>query len=582
MAQTALRTDYTRLSSLPDDSKQLLATALDLIQICRSTASTRAAYCRQLNAIIETGKQDGTRSLINLLYRHHDRLASYLFSPTELRFSMGFDNSYKAEMLKRGEMVSRLLTRSWQKTNTDMEFSRGVFEALKYGCCILKQWPRQEGPEKSVEYEHSLVMPWNFGVYNEALTDLDKQPALCETITMTMPEVWRRIHHLPSADKLYARIKTHAKAGSTGDFNSSFFHQVLSTSTLNTGNTGMSRPVPGGIVQLNNDPSYSIVGPDVAAEMVQMHELWVWDEFDYTTIQVIEPDILIAPMFKRSNLLMGSALQSGLTPYTKIQANETTGYLWGRPEVADLIEPQGLLSTWADDTKRLYGLQIDKILGISSQDSIPDERYDQMRAAGFIQSGPGGSITDLTPAFPPQAIEMLKFLMETMDMVSGFNNILSGQGEAGVRAGQHAGTLLKTSSPALRDRSLLIERQCAEAAHLRYKIMQAKDGRNYWTDPEHEAETSFLLSDMPDDAQVEVDSHSGSPIFADDHQQLIGAGLKMGIVNGDYAIDNLPFPNKDRLHQALKEKQAKEAATFKELMAKDPEAAEKLLAKGKK
>ena len=59
--------------------------------------------------------------------------------------------------------------------------------------------------------------------------------------------------------------------------------------------------------------------------------------------------------------------------------------------------------------------------------------------------------------------------------------------------------------------------------------MEYKDGRAYWTDPDKIEETSFLLSDLPEDRRIVVDGHTTSPIFADEHQQLI--------VNGDEARD---------------------------------------------
>jgi hypothetical protein len=55
----------------------------------------------------------------------------------------------------------------------------------------------------------------------------------------------------------------------------SFFHQVLSSSQINTGVQSMTSPVPGGIVQLNNDPNYAMMGPTVAVDTVKFHELWV-------------------------------------------------------------------------------------------------------------------------------------------------------------------------------------------------------------------------------------------------------------------------------------------------------------------
>lgn len=567
------------LWQLPDDNTKLIDLAKELIDTCRASAPDRSAYCRALNIFIESGRADGGKALINLMRTHIDRLAAHLFSPTELRFNIDYEREYPKAELQRSQVASRLLSREWEMTSTDMTFSLGVYEALKYGSAILKQTTYRSGPDGAVGYRKGLVMPWQFGVYREDQNELDMQPAMVETTLLTPPEVWRRIYHLPQARALYDRIKSSMRKGAGGDEFSSFFHQVLSVSQLDTSPFGINRPHPGGIVQLNQDPSYAVVSPSIAAEVVKMHEIWVWDEDDYTTIQLIEPDILIAPLLKRCNLLIPGQ-GSQLHPYRLIQPNMVHGYFWGMPEIVDLMEPQGLLASWADDIKRLFGLQIDKILAFEGDGMPNDERYAQFRTAGYANLGPQGKVQDLTPTFPPQAMEMLQLIMKVIDQIGGFDNLLSGRGEEGVRAGVHASTLLKTASPRLRDRSLLVERQCADAADLRFSLMQAKDGKAYWTDPDHPAETAFLLADLPQDRRVAVDSHSGSPIFSDDHAQMVQFGLKAGIVDGKYALETLPFPNKDMALQALKEKEAQHAKMMAELMQRDPEAVAKIMGKG--
>jgi hypothetical protein len=573
--------------TIPGDRKKLLKFALDLVEKCRSSAGLRAAYCRQLYAISETGKQDGTRSLINLLWSHLDRLASHLYSPVVLRLSTSFRHTYPKNILERGKEVARLLTDDFESSNTDVLFGAGVFEALRYGACIMKQWPMEEtdGDDKRVTHNSSLVMPWMFGLYREDQNNLYKQPAMVETVMLSLPEVWRRIWHLPDAEALYRRIESHARRSPSGSEDApSFFHQVLSTTTLNTGNTGMIRPVPGGIVQLNNDPNYAIIGPEIAVDLVRMHEIWCFNGNDFGTIQIIEPDILVAPRLnsRKANLLIGGDSPSGLHPYTMIQPNMVHGYAWGRSELVDLIEPQGWLSTTATDLKRLVGLQIDKILGFTGVDDLLDEKYDQMRAAGYMSVGQGGGIQDLTPKIPPEAIPMMEMIMGIIDRLGGFDNLLSGRGEPGVRAGVHANTLLKTASPRMRDRSLLVERQLAQAADLWLHVLEAKDGTAYWTDATNQGTveaTKFHLSDLPADRMVKVDSHSSSPIFSDDHSNLIGFGIKAGFVDGESAIDLLNFPEKDMLKSRLKEKEAQQQALMKQLLERDPEALEKILTK---
>jgi hypothetical protein len=566
---------------VPEEKRELIDFANRTVEECRISAGARAAQGRLMNAIAETGRYDGQKALINMMNSHLERSAAHIYSPVELKFDIDFEAKYPKREMDRATVVANVLTRQWDRTNTDILFGRGVYEALKYGACIMKQWVQaegSEGQEHNVQYQ-KLVLPWQFGVYNEAENDINKQSALCETTLMTLPEVWRRIWHLPGAKKLFERIKSHAQSGSSMSETQDYFHQLLSTSQLNTGMSGATTPMPGGIVQLGNDPNYSLMGPVVSAPVVQCHEIWVQDERDYTTIIFIEPDIIVAPIFNKANLLIKD---SGLQPYRLIQPNEVTNWFWGRSELTDLIEPQGLLAVYCDDSKRLMGLQIDKILGFTGENGMTDELYGQFRQAGWANLGQGGKIEDVTPKFPSELLPMIKFMIEEVNSLGSFPPIMQGQGEPGVRAGNHASTLLKTASPTLRDRSLLVERQCAVHADLTLQIMEAKDPRKYWTNGDTVKaieETQFLLTDLPDDWRVTIDSHSSSPIFANEIEQEMWAAFKAGVVDEQYMLDNRPFPNKEAAKLAARERKAAKQAEFQKLLEQFPEVGEKIALK---
>jgi hypothetical protein len=347
----------------------------------------------------------------------------------------------------------------------------------------------------------------------------------------------------------------------------------------------MVSPVPGGIVQLNNDPNFSIMGPVIAADVVQMHELWFKGEDDYQTIQLIEPDILVTPhndgrvIFKKENLLgKGSQLQ----PYRKIQPNETSDWFWGRSELVDLIEPQALLAQWCDDLKRMYGLQVDKILAFVGDDNITDETYGLFRSAGYLNLSQNAKVEDLTPKIPPEALPLLKWVIEMINVLRGFPPIMQGQGEPGVRAGNHANMLMKTASPTLRDRALIVERNCAECADLTASLRELKEEQFFWTKGDTIADidaTSFLLTDLPDDWRVVVDSHSSSPIFQDENTQLVMAAHSKGVVDGEYVIDNTALPNKEIAKIALRDKQKAQQDQLQKLLQADPEMGRKIAEK---
>src|ERR1700730_14264249 len=565
---------------IPTGEKDLIPFANELIEVCGVSRGMRAAYYRLLNTIAETGRYDGTNSAINMMNTHLERTASHLFSPVELKFAMDYTNAYPANDIKRGEVFAKHITRQWEQTSTDETFGRGVFEALKYGASVLKQWTTEEGSGEDAKpaYKKKLILPWNFGVYREDENDIDEQEVLCETSALTGPEVWQRIYRFPDARKLYDKLMINAGTGNTSGAPDSFFHQVLSTSQINTGVSSSTRPLPGGIVQIGNDPNYAIMGPTVGAPTVKFHELWVKGEEGYVTIQMAEPDILVTK-FKLSNLLGIKDTH----PYRLIKTNPGSNWFWGRSELVDLIEAQGKLAQWVDDFSRLLGVQIDKLIAFKGDNTILDEAYAQFRMSGYMNLGMGGGVEDLTPKMPPDLIPAIKFMIESINMLGSFPDIMQGKGESGVRAGVHANTLLKTASPTLRDRALSVERQCAACADLTAALMEAKESRKFWTKADKIAdaeESSFLLTDLPPDWRITVDSHSSSPIFADEAQQLIFALRKTGDVDGEYTIDNLPLPNKEAAKAALKTRQAAGQKKQEDLMkALSPEGKEKVAEK---
>lgn len=565
---------------LPTDERALIDLIRRLVEQCRSSVGARGSYYRDVNAIAETGTSSGRKSLLNLMNVVLGRTAGHLYSPTELRFSIDFENEYDKNILTRASRAARQLTMNFSRTDTDQLFGRGVFDSLKYGMVALKQWPQRTKNPLLPKYNARLVMPWQFGVYREDENELENQSVICETTMLTTPQVWQRIYHLPEAEQLYARIAQQASDGGDAlDGPMSSAHPMWPGTQLSL-DSQSSVAGAGGIVQLFGSSDFAVMGPSVVAPMVMMHELWVQGQEDWKTLQFIEPDILLT-RYKVNNLLTGDTV-SNLQPYTLIQPNVKTGMFWGVSELSDLIRIQQWLSTTSDDVQRLFGLQVDKILGFVGFDGMKDETYDQFRSAGYLGMPMGSDIKDITPKFPPEAIPMLRLLIDFINLVGGYPNLMMGQGDTGVRSGVQTDTLLKTGSPRLRTQSLATERQCAKAADLRFSLMQFKDGRNYWTDGTNVQtikDSSFLLKDIPEDRHISVDSHSSSPIFADDHEQLIDFGVKAGFLDGEDAIDDLPYPEKEKKKQRLRARQEAAAKSKEKMLQKYPQLAESIAKK---
>ena len=317
------------------------------------------------------------------------------------------------------------------------------------------------------------IAPWHIGVYREDKETLSEQEAVDEMLFITPFDLWRRISHLPDAQTLFKRAMTHARTKSAGTQERAPFNQVLISGmnpAVQTDPPFMN--APGGLVAIYTNANGVQLSPDVEQELIGFHELWVQDDEteDWTTIQIIEPDILIAPRYRRKNMFI-----PGVLPYGHICANKVPGYFWGRSELADLMKLQHLLKDRLDDIKKIMSLQYDRLLGFAGNEAITDEQYDAFKQAGYINLGPSGDIKDITPKVPEHAFEDVNEIIQFINTVSGFSNILSGQGETGVRAAEHAQTLMKTASPSLRDRALIVERQLGDVAHKVFEAMQAKD-----------------------------------------------------------------------------------------------------------
>lgn len=549
---------------LPDDEKKLVSWALDTIAICRVSQAMRASAYRSYGQWIETGRANGGLGTANLLSAHLDRLQAHVFSPTDLNFNIDFENHYDAIRLQQAGVAARVLTREWERRNIDTTFAEGVKEGLKYGASIPKLLIQPVHTSDGAQYSMScrLVSPWNFGVYNEGVNGLGDQEAMCETVYISRHEVWRRIAHLDGAEHLFKTIIAASNQDSGGSTQPGAMHQVLSTAILNVNLQNATTPMPGGIVQLSNDPNYATLGPMIAADLIPMHELWVKDDTrggDYTTIQIIEPNILVAPRMKRTNLFCPDTL-----PYGLIQPNTLPGYFWGRSEIVDLLMLQQTMNDTLDNTQRLYQAQFDKILGFTGFEGLNDEAYDQMRAGGYISLPQGSDVKDMTPRLPEQALTYIQLIETLFDRVAGFPNVLSGKGDAGVRSGSHSDVLSRMASPRLRNTALILERQCATLADQTLAAMQAKDARKFWIGADSDEGTDFLLDQLPEDRRVAVDSHSSSPVYIEDHQQLVAFGLKAEIVDGESAIEMLPFQNKDVLKQRYKAREVAKAKMIQE------------------
>jgi hypothetical protein len=219
---------------------------------------------------------------------------------------------------------------------------------------------------------------------------------------------------------------------------------------------------------------------------------------------------------------------------------------------------QDVLNKRLRDIKIMWDRNVAAPRILSGFSSVTEEQYFKIiNEGGFLNDPNPNAKADKLSEPPPQgAIEEIEFLLKLYDEAGGFSSIMAGQGEPGVRAGVHAQTLVRTSSPHLIDQASRVERQLAECGYLCTRLMQANDATVYET----ESGIEFHLIDLPgDNMQVQVDSHSASPAFAEDNKQTAIALARAGAIDSQDLIHMLHPPGAELLLARLRERQKDQA-----------------------
>jgi len=532
----------------------------DLVDVCTESSQERGQIYSRAAQYYYTGSWNVQAAIYNKVKPFIDKLAGFLMQPTDVRFQISFDSGEPETVLDRAQLVAEKLSADFRQTDSDVTFAEAVVWALVNGCQMLKLSPDGEA------FKIAQVHPTHFGVLSETTVALDEQEAFVHvsypTISRLNSDLYASNH--PRRREIIATVME-ARRTSSDEDDSPFIHQMVVGGLQPLGDVN-EMPEAAGIVQIFGMPTPWRPQKKFSEwnQTVRHCELWIKDQArggDYTTIQLVYPDIIIYGDDQRKNL----SRVPGRSAFIKIQAQPVPGYFWGRSTIADVQMLQDTLNKRLRDLKVMWDRNARAPQVFSGFTSVTEEAYYKIiNEGGFLSDpNPNAKAQKLVEPPPPGYMEELQFLFQMFDEAGGFSPIMSGQGEPGVRAGVHAQTLVRTSSPRLIDQAARIERQLAETGFLGLRIMQAMDGYIYTT----ENGTQFLLTDLPGNLQVEVDSHSASPAFSEDNRQVAIALARAGAVDAEDLVHMLHPPGAALLLARLKQRQkAQAAAAQKEKM----------------
>jgi hypothetical protein len=534
---------------IPGRTNDLIPFCEGLIQDCYSSLETRRSMYSYFRSFYYTGSKDGKGTKHNKCFSHIDKLSSLLYSASELRFDITFDNDETEEWSEQGDLAARYLTREYIRAKSGLAFGAALDVALVSGCAFIKKVNSRSGPRSFV------VRPQFMGVLREDVTELDDQDAFVHSFYVTPAQLNRLLMGRPDRGEIMLRVTTTASKPSSFDLDGGdYFHEIVMGGLQPITTTGV--PSGGmGTVSPYATPS-PMLAPEVAESLIRVDDLWVMDDEreDWTTLRYIDPGVILEGADRHRNLSDVPKEQ----PFTRVCPNDVVGYIWGMSELAGVTGLQDLYSARMNDADQILKRQANPSRAFIGFNSITPERAAALMSLNGMLSddSPTGKIETLAPSMPPDLLPWINFIGQAFDDQAGITNIASGQGEQGVRSGNHANTLLRTSTPRLRDRALIVEEQLAEDGDRTLKMLQTKIARVFKTQSGKE----FLLEQLPEDANVVVDSHSSSPAFSGDQMQIAFALRKADAIDNLDLLDMIPgLPRAAELKLKAKKREEEKA-----------------------
>lgn len=558
---------------------------------CTVSRNQRAERGQIYKNIYLTGDETGTDpAIFNNTFAFIDNLSSYLYSPVELRFMI--EQYGTVTNLERAKMkcASSELHKFIRRSNIDTLIESAVTWGLVKGKTFIKLRWTAHG------FEADLIQPELMGVLQENFNTLEKQEAFSHTTFLTPDRLWQILGTHSDRDKLFLKAQKYcmsAKEGQMSESDNNLRQIIVGGIQPYTAEGSPASNARGQVNWLEAPiPQFS---PEIKADLIPFHELWVWDDErgeygEWTTIQFIGEDVVIAGDLTHRNLFAEQYDPankkkktnpskenplSGKHPFIEICPNPLEGYFWGRSELANVGLLQKSINERIDGINRMLRRQEDPPKYFTGTTGPKSSAYSMMKKAGgyLTDSNPNAKASDLYPQLPEGIWESLHEFEQMFEKMGGFTPTLSGRGEKGVRSHAQSEALIRSASPRFKDRALLVERQVEEVGGLALDLLKAhvaepntawvskKDAgiegavpnfiKSLFTPIEGTVPVEFLFYDLDDNCKVVVDSHSSSPAFSHETQQLLFDLLKAQAIDQEQLIQHLHPPGMDGMLEVL-------------------------------
>lgn len=528
---------------IPKNQDERFTFFMETLNKCISSRDNRKKLYSEWKGYFLSGSApNATGAVMNKIYSHIEQLCALVYSSETTRFSV--DLTPSASDLEKSKVPALMtaINEEWHNSNADLTFTMALMWSFVYGSMFVKL--RISG----TEIESAVVHPADVGVLREDVHGLWRQEAFCHAYFISKSQFeyeMKQIPH-PRLDKIMSQIIAKPRPA-----------EASTTAGVDRLVTSSSDPQVIGNVNFDLSGSNKY-RPDVSEDLLQMYELYVFDdeEKDFRIVTIADPGITIFDRPIR-DLFIEKEI-----PLIQICPNPSHEYFWGYSETEKLIPLQKMRNTRMDQINHLLNLQANPPkwgTGFSNDMAEMLSALDTP-SGGVFSDMPGGKIEQLTPKIPDDLFKEIREIDQMFEEMSGITNVIQGKGEQGVRSQGHAANLARLGSSRAKRRALIIEDSLEKIATLYLQLKQAYDPNRL----RDENGLPFIPDQFTTDYFVKVDGHSNSPIFMEDQRQLAFDLFKSQVIDGESLLDLLDVPMKELLKERYKVLQAQKAAAAKE------------------
>lgn len=501
----------------------------DLVERCLVSRQDRIAeYDRLRHYYLFGSNLDSDPAVYNKIYPAIDQISSFLFAADTTRFTIKLGaGADKAELMKVPPLTHRLNDK-WQDSNCDIVFGGAVTWSQVYGCMIVKLVTRGNDTHPFV------IEPHNFGVLQEEVPMLDRQEAFVHVFQGSRPQLARDLEAHPNKESILSRLTarvTNDNALPAG------VQRIITSSFYPTMQGNVNTPLAGA----------DMYRPQTQEELVEMYELWVWNDEteDYQVVTLADPQVCIYDRPSGREMFIPKE-----HPFTQVCPDPATDYFWGYSAVARLTGLQDEREHHMRQVRELVDRNVNSPKAATGMWGAVEEKTDALQRLNAIiaSTDPIAKIQEFKPELPHDMWAVINEIDEMFQEAIALSRLSRGEGDTGVRSKGQTDSLLRVGSSRSKKRALVLEDSLERIATQYLLVDQYHD-----PEPLHDTKGQKFISDQfTKDFQVRVDAHSSSPVFTEDQTRNAVELFKLGVIDGEELLNVLQPQNVDILIEKWK------------------------------